>query len=224
LGNHSKQGFPVKNHSKTTQSVPTSFNKPAKDRILEAADKVFRFHGVHAGIGAIAYNAQTSTDTVTKHFGYRQRLVSIFVKTLIKEAERCWADVTAECPTEEPVRSLSFWTFYEEGRQDERFRCEVLLARSAAELAREYPKNPQLLEIEQYWQAERSRVVELCEAANLREPRDLADKLLLLVHGARNERGAFGHHAPSRLLHQIGDELLLSHGADRDLLFPLHDD
>jgi AcrR family transcriptional regulator len=223
MGNHSKQGFPVKNHSKTTQPVPTSFNKPTKDRILEAADKVFRFHGVHAGIGAIAYNAQTNSDAVTNHFAYRERLVAIFVKTLIKEAKQCWADVTAEGPTQ-PVRILSFWAFYEEGRQDERFRCEVLLARSAAELARDYPKNPLLVEIEQYWQAERDRVVELCEAAGLREPRDLADRLLLLVHGARNERGAFGHHAPSRMLHQIANDLLVSHGADRELLFQLDDD
>lgn len=213
----------MKNHSKTAQSVPTSFSKPVKDRILEAADKVFRFHGVHVGIGPIAYNAETNSDAVTKHFGYRERLVAIFVKTLIKDANQCWADVILECPNE-PVRILSCWTFDEEGRQDERLRCEALLARSAAELARDHPKNPLLLEIEQYWQAERRRVVELCEAANLRDPRDLADKLLLLVHGARNERGAFGHHAPSRLLHQTADELLVSHGADRELLIPLDDD
>jgi hypothetical protein len=213
----------VKSHSKTIQPVPTLLHKPAKERILEAADKVFRVYGVHAGIGVIAYNAQTGSDVVTKYFAYPERLVAIFVKTLIKEAEQCWADVIMECPNE-PVRILSCWTFDEQGRQDERRRCEALLARSAVELARDNPKNPLLLEIEQYWQAERGRVVELCEAANLREPRDLADKLLLLVHGARNERGAFGHHAPSRLLHQTADELLLSHGADRELLFPLDDD
>jgi len=46
----------------------------------------------------------------------------------------------------------------------------------------------------------------------------------LLVHGARNERGAFGHHAPSRLLHQTANELLVSHGADRELLFLDDDD
>jgi hypothetical protein len=34
--------------------------------------------------------------------------------------------------------------------------------------------------------------VRLCEAAGFREPRELADKLLLLVHGLRNERGAYG--------------------------------
>jgi AcrR family transcriptional regulator len=212
----------VKNHSKTTQPVPTSLAKPAKTRILEAADEVFRLFGIHARIAAIAYRAQTNTETVIKYFGYHERLVSIFLKSLIKDAEQ-WGDVTAECPNE-PVRILSWWTLHEEGGRDDPFRCEVLLARSAAELARVYPKNPLLAEIEQYWQAERRRVVKLCEAAKLREPRDLADKLLLLVHGARNERGAFGQHAPSRLLHQTADDLLVSHGADRELLYVLPDD
>ena len=213
----------MKKHLKTTQPVPSLHDKPAKDRILEAADKVFRFHGIWANIGAIAYNAETNSDTVVKHFGYQERLASIFVKSLIKEAEQCWADVNAACPTA-PDRRLSYWTFYEEGRQDERFRSEVVLSRTAAELARDYPKNPLLAEIEQYWQAERRRVVKLCEAANLREPRELADKLLLLVHGARNERGAYGHHAPSRLLHQTADDLLVSHGASREAMIRLDDD
>jgi hypothetical protein len=212
----------VKKHLKTIQPVPTSSDKPAKDRILEAADRVFRIYGIWANIGAIAYNAKTSSETVIKHFGYQERLVSIFVKSLIKEAEQCCANVDAEYPNA-PDRRLSYWTFYEEARQDERFRCEVLLSRTAAELARENPKNPLLAEIERYWQAERSRVAELCEAARLREPRELADKLLLLVHGARNERGAYGYNAPSRLLHQTADDLLVSHGAARESLFQLDD-
>ena len=67
-------------------------------------------------------------------------------------------------------------------------------------------------EIEQYWQAERRRVVKLCNAAGFREPRELADKLLLLVNGSRNERKAYGYHTPSQMLSQAGDDLLVAHG------------
>ena len=146
----------MKNHSKTTQPVPTLLAKPAKGEFWEAADKVFQIHGVHVGIGGIAYNAETNTDTVIKDpFEYQEHLVSIFLKSLIKDATEQWGDVIAEC-SKEPVRILSCWTMYEEG--DDPFRCEVLLARSAAELAPGYPKNPLLVEIEQYWQAERRRL------------------------------------------------------------------
>ena len=37
--------------------------------------------------------------------------------------------------------------------------------------------------------------------------------------GVRNERGAFGHYAPSRLLHQAADDLMVAHGATRKPLF-----
>jgi hypothetical protein len=192
--------------------------KPAKDRILEAADMVFRIHGIWAGIGGIAYNAKTSTETVVAHFGYQERLASIFVKNHIEEAKQFWARVDAEYPTA-PDRRLSYWAFFEQVKQDDRYCSEVLLCRTAAELARDNPKNRLLAEIEQYWQVERRHVIEVCEAAKLREPQDLADKLLLLVHGARNERGAYGHNAPSRMLHEAANDLLVSHGAVREALF-----
>jgi hypothetical protein len=208
----------VKKNLKTIQAVPTSPDKPAKGRILEAADMVFRIHGIWANIGAIAYNAKTNNETVVKYFGFQERLASIFVKNHIEGAKQCWAGVDAEYPTA-PDRRLSYWAFFEQERQDDRFRSEVLLCRTAAELARDYPKNPLLAEIEQYWQVERRHVIEVCEAAKLREPQDLADKLLLLVHGARNERGAHGHNAPSRVLHDAANDLLVSHGAIRESLF-----
>jgi hypothetical protein len=100
------------------------------------------------------------------------------------------------------------------GKRRRLFRPAVVLSRSAAELPR-FPKDPLLDEIERYWQNERRRVVRLCDAAGFREPRDLADKLLLLVHGSRNERQAYGHHAPSRMLSQAGDDLMVVHGAAR---------
>ena len=78
-----------------------------------------------------------------------------------------------------------------------------------------FPRIPLLVEIEQYWQAERRRLLKLCRAANLREPGELADKLLLLVHGLRNEREAFGPYAPSRLLPKTADDLMVAHGAIR---------
>jgi hypothetical protein len=43
----------------------------------------------------------------------------------------------------------------------------------------------------------------------------LADKLLLLVHGARNERKAFGYDGPRERLSQAGDDLMVAHGAAR---------
>ena len=81
-----------------------------------------------------------------------------------------------------------------------------------------------LEEIEQYWQTERRRVSKLCDAAGFRDPRELADKLLLLVHGSRNERRAYGFPAPSQMLSQGGDDLMVAHGATRKPAFDFDDD
>jgi hypothetical protein len=215
-------GFSVKNHLKTIQPVPSTLDKPAKDRILESADQVFRIHGLRAGIGVIAHHANSNTETVIKHFGYRARLVSQFVKSLIDLAEQHWREVEQKYSDAEG--RLRYWTFCEQVQGDDLHGAERLLARSAAELSLEYPKSELLVEIEQHWQAERRRVVKLCEAAAFREPRELADKLLLLVHGVRNERGVYGYHSPSRLLHQAADDLMVAHGAARKLLLSLDDD
>jgi AcrR family transcriptional regulator len=196
-----------------THLVP---DKPAKERILEASDKLFRILGVRARIDSIAHEANSNIDTVLKHFGHFQRLVFLFVKSLIEQAEDHWREVEQEHPNDAEGR-LRCWVLYEQGRLDDRFSPERLLARSAAELE-VGSRDPLLAQIEQYWQAERRRVVRLCEAASFREPRELADKVLLLVHGA------YGHHAPSRLLHQAADDLMVAHGATRKPLLSWDDD
>jgi AcrR family transcriptional regulator len=217
------EGFSVKKHLKTIQPVPTLFDKPAKDRILEASDKLFRIYGIRASLQAIAHHADSNVVTVVKYYKNQECLVSLFLKSLIELAEQYWREVEQKHPNDAEGR-LRYWVFYEQGRWDDPVGPERLLARSAAELSSGHPKNPLLVEIEQYWQAERRRLVRLCKAANFREPGDLADKLLLLVHGLRNERAAFGHHAPSRLLPQAADDLMVAHGATRKPLFSWTED
>lgn len=210
----------MRKHSRTIQAVPTLFDKPAKDRIQEACDKLFRAYGVKVGLGAIAKEAESNVETVLKHYGYYERLVSLFVKSLIQQTERYWDEVEQKHPND-AEGAVRYWAFYQMGRTIDPFDPDRLLSRSAAELSGGYPKHPLLVEIEHYWQAERRRLVKLCRAANFR---DLTDKLLLLVHGVRNERGAFGHHAPSRLLPQAADDLMVAHGAIRKPLLSWNSD
>jgi len=61
----------VKQHAKTAQPMAYSFEKPAKQRILDAADEVFRIYGIRAGLGAIAHRAHSNVATVVKYFKYR---------------------------------------------------------------------------------------------------------------------------------------------------------
>jgi hypothetical protein len=88
-------------------------------------------------------------------------------------------------------------------------------------LGPEAKKNPLLAEIEKFWQAERRKIEKLCEQAKFRDPSGLADKLLLLVQGARNERNGYGYGGPSQKVGEAGDDLMVAHGAQRKPLLEM---
>jgi hypothetical protein len=201
----------MKQPPKTTQPMAYSFDKPAKERILAASDKLFRIFGIRAGIAAIAFEAHSNVATVLKYYGHQERLVALFIKSLFEIAEKARRDLEADYPND-AERRLRCWIFHE--MQDDDFSAVTLLSRSAAELQR-FPKDKLLVEIEKYWLAERFWVTDMCTAARVREPRELADKLLLLVHGARNERKAFGFDGPRERLSLAADDLMVVHGATR---------
>lgn len=200
---------------KPVQPTRSFLDTPAKQRILDASDKLFRLAGViRVSLGMIAEEANSNLQTAIKYYGHKESLVSLFLKSKIGQAEQFWQEVETQHP-HSPEERLRYWTFYEDMRRESLLGPEELLARATAELWMMMHKTPFLAEIEDYWQSERRRVVKLCEAAQFREPRVLADKLLLLVQGARNERGIYGYHAPSRQLHQAADDLMVAHGATR---------
>lgn len=197
----------------TTQQPAFGFDKPAKERIIEAADKLFRLLGIRVSDSLIAKEAHSNVETLAKYFGHGEPLIGRFVKSLIAECEAYWRDRAAEYPND-PEAQLREWLAYEGDQIGYMMEPGVLLSRTAAELFEPRTQHqPLLRQIEEYWQAERRRVVGLCKAAKLRNPLELADKLLLLVHGARNERGAYGRLTPSRVLEKAGIELMTIHGA-----------
>lgn len=198
---------------KKIQPPASQFEKPAKDRLIETAGRLFRLLGIRAAPGLIAHEAHTNVDTLVKYFGHGDGLVGLFIKSLIAECEAYWRSLAAEHPND-PEAQLRWWLAYEEDQIGYVLEPRVLLSRTAAELFEPRKQHhPLLREIEEYWQVERRRILGLCRAAKLRDPLELADKLLLLVHGARNERGAYGRLSPSRVLRQAGLELIVIHGA-----------
>ncbi|MEY9107461.1 hypothetical protein ABH999_003657 [Bradyrhizobium yuanmingense] len=198
---------------KKVQPPPSQFEKPAKQRLIETADQLFRLLGIRAAPSLIAHEAHTNMDTLVKYFGHGDPLAGRFITSLIAECEEYWRGLAAAYPND-PERQLREWLAYEEDQIGYVMEPRVLLSRTAAELFEPRTQHPPLLRlIEEYWQAERRKVVGLCRAAKLRDPLELADKLLLLVHGARNERGAYGRLAPSRVLQKAGSELMIAHGA-----------
>jgi AcrR family transcriptional regulator len=200
---------------KTIQPPRSELDKPAKERIVEQALFLFTHFGVTVSTGLIAHFAHTNLETIRKHFGYRERLVSDFLKSLMKQAEQSWKEIEHEHPND-PESQLRRWVLHSEFAADLSGQHEdAQLARAGVDLMGIEAKNPLLSEIERFWQAERRKIIKLCEQAKFRDPVALADKLLLLVQGTRNERACYGYAGPSRMVGEAGDDLMVAHGAQR---------
>jgi hypothetical protein len=200
---------------KTVQRPPSELDKPAKDRIAEQANNLFTQWGVNIKLNIIAHFAHTNVATIIKLFGTRERLISDFLGTLIRDVELSWKEVEQECPND-PEAQLRRWVYYAEFAADPSMQAsQAQLSRAAVDLIGFDDRNPLLEIIEKFWQAERRRIVKLCEQARFRDPAGLADKLLLLVRGARYERNCFGYKGPSSRLPEAGDDLMVAHGAQR---------
>jgi hypothetical protein len=207
----------MRGSAKTVQPPRSELDKPVKQRIVEQADRLFTLGGVKIATELIALFAHTNVATIIKNFGTRERLVFDFLKSLMKDAERSWKEIEQEHPND-PEAQLRTWVLYAEFSADLSSQAQhAQLSRAAVELLGfEFNgKDPLLGEIERFWQAERMKVARLCEQAKFRDPAALADKLLLLVNGARNERNSYGFAGPSEKVGEAGDDLMVAHGAQR---------
>jgi AcrR family transcriptional regulator len=200
---------------KTIQPPRSELDKPPKERIVEQANRLFTLAGVNISMDTIAHFAHSNVATIIKHFGTRERLVFDFLKSLMKQAEGSWSEIEQEHPND-PEAQLRKWVLYSEFSANLSNQAEYAqLSRAAVDLIGLFQKNPLSAVIEDFWKAERRKIVKLCEQARFRDPAGLADKLLLLVQGARNERNGYGFRGPSQKVGEAGDDVMVAHGAQR---------
>jgi hypothetical protein len=201
---------------KTIQPPRLELDKPpAKERIVEQA--LILFHPL--GRQYIDGNDRTFCAYECRHdhqafrhpraAGFRFPEIAHEASGAIMEADR------AGTPND-PEAQLRRWVLHSEFAADLSDQAEhAQLSRAAVDLMGIEAKNPLLTEIERFWQAERRKIAKLCEQARFRDPAALADKLLLLVRGARNERNCYGFAGPSQKVGEAGDDLMVAHGAQR---------
>jgi AcrR family transcriptional regulator len=200
---------------KTIQPPRSELDTPVKERIVQQALILFTRYGVNVAAISVAHYAHTNIAAVKKYFGTREQLVSDFLKSLMKQADGTWKEIEQECPND-PETQLRTWVQQAETAANFSLQeAHAQLSRAAVDLLGPDGKSPLLVEIERFWQEERRKVVKLCEQAKFRDPAGLADKLLLLVQGARNERNCYGFGGPGQKVTEAGDDLMVVHGAQR---------
>jgi len=200
---------------KTTQQPSSVLDTPVKQRIVEQATRLFTLGGVNISTVMIAHFANTNVAQVIKLFGTRERLVSDFLKSLVDQAEAEWTEIERDS-LGDPEAQLRNWMLHAEMAADRASQLpHAQLSRAAVDFLGFDENSPLLDRIQKFWQAERRKIVKLCEQCKFRDPAGLADKLLLVVQGARNERNCYGFAGPGAEAREAGDDLMVAHGAQR---------
>jgi AcrR family transcriptional regulator len=162
----------------------TTNPQPPRQRILAAADDLFRRQGIRGvGVEAIAEAAGTNKMTLYRHFPSKDELVAEWVRGIIAEKDRIWDELVAEHP-DDPVGQLVDWS----RRTAEKFaeieeRGSPLL-NALAELPE--TDHPARRVIDDHRVREHARILELCRQAEFENPDLSADQFFFLLEGAKS--------------------------------------
>src|SRR5215813_11887922 len=90
--------------------MTTTPTLPPRQRILAAADDLFRRHGIRGiGVEAIAEAAGTNKMTLYRHFESKDELIAEWVRGIINQKEADWEDIAAKHPAD-PEAQLVDWS------------------------------------------------------------------------------------------------------------------
>jgi AcrR family transcriptional regulator len=159
------------------------FRIPPRQRILEAADDLFRRIGIRGvGVEAIAEAAGTNKMTLYRHFESKDELIAEWVRGIIEKKEQAWDVIAAEHPGD-PEAQLVDWS-----RRVARTFAEMeergsALGNALAELPE--ADHPARKVIDAHRVREHGRVLKLCREAGFPEADLAADQFYMLLEGAK---------------------------------------
>lgn len=158
--------------------------QPPRERILAAADDLFRRVGIRGvGVEAIAEAAGTNKMTLYRHFQSKDALIAEWVRGIIADKERAWDELIAAHPGD-PAAQLKEWsrrTADAFARMEER-GSPILNA--LAELPE--PDHPARRVIEEHRQREHQRILQLCREVGFPDAELVADEFFFLLEGAKS--------------------------------------
>lgn len=194
-------------HVQTVQQKP---HRPVRDRVIDAAEKLFFAHGTRAiSIAQIAHLADTNSDTVLHYFGSKDSLVVDYLQEQGKRNDLLWTEMGDDYRGD-PSGQLGAWIRVYALSATEKYAQGCELTKVSFELA-DLTHHPARLLIKERKLAERDRIARLCGDAGYSEPQVLADKLLMLSEGAEVAALTIGEEGPGIHFVKAAEALLAAH-------------
>jgi AcrR family transcriptional regulator len=158
--------------------------QPPRERILAAADDLFRRVGIRGvGVEAIAEAAGTNKMTLYRHFESKDALIAEWVRGVIAGKERIWDELEAAYPND-PVARLVEWSRRTAAAFAQMEERGSPILNSLAELPE--PDHPARRVIDEHRQLEHQKIYKLCRDAGFRDPELAADEFFFLLEGAKS--------------------------------------
>jgi AcrR family transcriptional regulator len=184
----------------------TAQTKP-RDRILEAAGRLFLRHGFRAvGVDTIIAEAGVAKMTLYAHFPSKDDLIVAYLE---RADEQFWAWLE-DASVADGLRAKLVAMFDAVGKLADSPQClGCTFQGTAAEFPD--PEHPGHRVALGHKQAVVARLRTLAEDAGLRDPADLAQQLLLLMDGAWVAARMFGPHNPGVQVAAAARALIRAH-------------
>jgi AcrR family transcriptional regulator len=170
-----------------------------RERILAAADDLFRRHGIRGvGVEAIAAEAGTNKMTLYRHFASKDDLITEWMRGILAQKEAAWDPIVAKHP-DDPGAQLAQWSRRNAKQLAQMEGRGSTIQNALAELTE--PDHPARRIIDEHRRREHRRITELCRGAGFPEPELTADEFYFLLEGAKNCTQCMG-------LRRIGEHLV----------------
>jgi AcrR family transcriptional regulator len=160
-----------------------SSRTPPRQRILEAADDLFRRVGIRGvGVEALAEAAGTNKMTLYRHFASKDELVAEWVRGIVAQKEAEWDEIAAKHPGD-PQAQLVDWSRRVAKKFAEMEERGSALGNALAELPE--ADHPARRVIDEHRVREHERVRAVCREAGFPEPELAADQFYMMIEGAK---------------------------------------
>ncbi len=157
---------------------------PLRERILEAADNLFREQGIRGvGVDAIAEAAGTNKMTLYRYFASKDELIAEWVRGIIAQKDAEWDELSA-LHKGDPQGHLQEWSRRLAAKLAAMEGRGSALSNAIAELPE--ADHPARRIIQAYKTREHKRVRRLCEQAAFQNPDLAANLFYMMVEGASN--------------------------------------
>ncbi|MFD9690932.1 TetR/AcrR family transcriptional regulator [Kitasatospora sp. NPDC059088] len=156
---------------------------PPRERILDAAEELFRSEGIRrVGVQAIAEKAETTKMAIYRHFETKDELVAEWLRIVAAEYQAAFDRVEAEHPDRPREQILGLARFIADGLPAVSHRgCPFI--NSIAELPDR--AHPARQVIERHKERQARRLLDLCARAGLPDPEQTAAEITFLLEGAQ---------------------------------------